>query len=395
MRRTLRVGALVFSLALASCSFGTDADERRVGTEAFDASVDAALEANTARIVDSACPANSRGHVNATARERQADMDAINLPLWQSADVGVTAQLSDGRVAWVFGDTARAKGINPRMVDNSMLLSDGRCFSQVVPRTGRSIIPSRDGRHACWPNSAMALPAKGRDILLVGCSRIERSEKPVDGLYSFEYRGLTMATFAVRPGEAPALVTTSEVTSDSADDQQINWGVALVGDSGWVYVYGSQQPPGSTGKAAYVARCKVSQVGDFDQWQFWNGATFQDDPSRVKPLIPASEGVSQTFSVVKVRDHFVMVSKQGGEFGPNVGVWSAARPQGPWRGATATPVPYRQPGGVMAYQPLAHPELPTPDGQLIVTLSRTTDSIAELFAHPGKGRPMFISVDAG
>ncbi|MBZ4498363.1 DUF4185 domain-containing protein [Dermacoccus sp. Tok2021] len=390
-RRVALVGATGLTLAFGGCTLSVPDSTDRIGSRPFLDRADKALAAAPNALVRSECSAEKRAVTRASAAERGSDMASLSLATWRSGDVGVTTPLSDGRVLWIFGDTTRAKGTNPRVVANSMLVGTGRCFDEVRAPGNGPVIGGFEGRRVCWPNSAMTVPMRGADIVLVGCSRIEPGK---EGLFDFSYRGMTMAAYAVERGGAPQPVTRFDVTPDNADAEQINWGSALVGDEGWVYVYGSQQPKGSTGKGAYVARTRLAQLSDGPEWQFWNGRTFVTDAGAARPFLLAHEGVSQTFSVVRRGERFVLVSKQGGEFGQNIGVWSAPIPSGPWRGERAVAEPYSQGDGVVAYQPLAHPELATPSGDLLVTLSRNTESFADLLADPRKGRPKFLEVPA-
>lgn len=384
--------ALVGVSGLSGCAAPGLDDFDRPGTSAFmDRSRSAATHPRN-RLSATSCHDTTGTSRVMSAGERQAQMENLRLPQWRSGDVGVTAPLSDGRVLWVFGDTVRGGGTKPLVVSNSMLIDDGPCFAQVDTAGLGPVIADPSSSRACWPNSVTTLPVRGDDVVAVACSRIERG---TDGLFDFSYRGMSLATFVVPHGGAPQPVTLTEVTPDSNDAEQINWGSAMVADGEWVYVYGSQQPRGSAGKGAFVARAHVADLPAHGDWQFWDGGRFQEEESRARPIVTAGEGVSQTYSVVRWKGRFVLVSKQGGEFGQNIGVWSAPRPEGPWRGERAVAEPYSQGGGVVAYQPLAHPELQTPDGRLLVTMSRTTERFEDLLTHPERGRPMFLAVDPG
>lgn len=389
-RRARRIAAagLVPVALLSACGVDIGDTRDRVGSRAYLGRVDAAVEHGGNRIVAGPCSAHGNARVPVSAFERQRDMDALGLPTWRSGDVGVTTSLSDGRVLWVFGDTVRSGAARPKVAANSMLVSSGRCFEEVHTPTKGPVIATSGTDRACWPNSALTIPMRGVDIVVVTCSRVTRGRT---GLLDFTYSGLTMSTFAVARGGAPQLVSQRDVVT-GGDAQRINWGSALVGHEGWVYVYGSQQPRGSSGKGAYVARCHAAELNDPSRWQYWNGHAFDGDADAARPFLPASEGVSQTFSVVAWKGRFILVSKQGGEFGANVGVWSAPTPHGPWSGTRAVPEPYDQGHGVVAYQPLAHPELTTPSGALLVTMSRTTTRFDDLLAHPERGRPLFLEI---
>ena len=64
----------------------------------------------------------------------------LSLSHWQAADIGATTQLSDGRLVWVFGDTVRSQGLQPAIVSNSVLVSAGKCASQLLPADGGPVI---------------------------------------------------------------------------------------------------------------------------------------------------------------------------------------------------------------------------------------------------------------
>lgn len=390
MRARLGAGMCVCAWVVSSCAITVPDAEHRIGSAAFVERANTVLAEAPNRLVAAACTRGTPAPT--TARGWQRTMDALQAPTWRSADVGVTTKLSDGRVLWVFGDTVRPRGTSPRVAANSMLVSDGGCFAEMRTPEGGAPIDGFPGRRRCWPNAALAVPMKGADAVLVTCSRVDPGD---DGLYDFTYRGLTLAVFVVEPGGAPQPVSTLDVTPDTADARAVNWGSALVAHDGWIYVYGSQQPAGSAGKGAYVARARLAQVGDHAGWQFWNGRSFTGDDAAARPVLLAAEGVSQTFSVVPWKGAFVLVSKQGGEFGANIGVWKAPHPQGPWSGLKAVPEPYSRGSGVVAYQPLAHPEFVTAGGKLLVTMSRTAEKFADLIADPSKGRPLFVEVPAG
>lgn len=336
------------------------------------------------------CPAPKAGQ-RFSAAQLNGVMRRLTMPQWRSADVGASAPLSDGRVAWAFGDTQRPDGYDPLVAANSLAISSGACFSQLLVRGHQPLITLDNPAQVCWPTSIAALPAAGGDHLYVACSRIVR--RP-GGLLEFSYVGASLARFWVPKGGTPVSRGVTALTPDVAGATQINWGAALLTTKDHLYVYGSQQPKGSTRKRVMLARTGVGMPRPIAHWEFWSGDGWTRDDRRAAPVLGSDPGVSQAFSVQRIGDRHVLVSKEGGEFGRRIGAWTASAPTGPWRLASTVPYRYDDGSGYVTYQPLAHPELPTADGTLLVSLSRNPKSFADLRAHPDRARPVFVELPA-
>ncbi|WP_186526186.1 DUF4185 domain-containing protein [Leekyejoonella antrihumi] len=320
-----------------------------------------------------------------------------DLPQWQAADVGLTLPLQDGRTVWVFGDTLRPLHVSPRFVASSMLISSGQCVAQVLPAGGGPVIPAGSHKQVCWPTAGVVLPSPARtstsqpatDQLDISCSRVRRGQ----GALNFTYLGLTMARFTVPRGGVPTLVKTWQVTPDDTDPSQMNWGSALLHDGDWIYIYGTRlQQRGGSARSLYVARAPVGALDAARAWTYWTGRDWVHDAARAQSTLPAAVGVSQSLTVSQVGDVYVMVSKDGGDFADDVGVWRSDTPLGPWVLSYTRAVPYDDGSGVLTYEPLAHPDLPLADGNLLVSLSRSPTNLTSLLADPALGRPDFIEV---
>lgn len=328
-------------------------------------------------------------------------VSATTLPAWQAGDIGTSAKLSDNRLAWVFGDTIRDASHHPRIVSNSLLVSSGLCISQVLAPQDAAIVPDIDETHAYWPMSMVRLdPAKvqapkiteASDILVVLVGRIKRGKQ---NAFDFTYLGSSVAVFSVKKGESPQPLGIEQITPDSTSATQINWGSAAMVDGPWYYVYGSR----STGKKyefgreLYVARVPIAHPAEQDRWQVWDGSTWQADPAKAKAVLPASEGVSQTLTVSKVKDKYVVVSKKGGDLGDFVYTWTSNSPTGPWTGRQGIKAPFGLDQGELEYAPLGHPEIPLRSGKLLVSVSRNTTDLTKLLNEPSAvGRPRFAEV---
>ena len=326
-------------------------------------------------------------------------VSSSDLPAWQAGDIGASAELSDGRLVWVFGDTVRTDDFNPRIVANSMLISSGRCVSQLRTGDDGPVIPDVSSDVVRWPMSLVVLGPVGaaagtgvRDVLVVLCARTQRGG--AGGALDFTFRGTSAAVFTVSDDGVPQLQEVVEITPDDAAPDQVNWGAAATVHGRWYYVYGTRLPgdPGTFGRELYAARAPADDPGNREEWQFWDGSSWQSSIDAAAPTLPAVGGVSQTLSVDVVDGQFVAVSKRDGDLGGFVYTWTSATPVGPWQPHQAVAAPEDFDTGELEYAPLAHPEIPLADGRLLVSVSRNTTDFDQLMADPEVGRPIFVEV---
>lgn len=338
------------------------------------------------------CPkAPPEGELRPTVDQLNSVLAQTDLPYWQAADIGASALLSDRRLVWIFGDTVRRSGIAPSMVANSMLISSGLCVSQLMATARGPIIPDVKPGVVRWPMSVTVVREGGDEVIVVFTGRIRRGAG--DDVWDFRYLGADAVTFRVKPGEAPQLDEIVPLSPDRDDPQQINWGSASMVSGKYIYVYGTALPKGKAfGRSLHVGRGALGNPEDRTQWEFWDGSTWQADPFRTKPVIPARGGVSQTLSVDPIDDKFVAVSKKDGDLGGVVATWTSSSPVGPWTVSEALEAPFLTGKDEFAYAPLAHPEVPLADGKLLVSISRNTTDLARLRKDPTIGRPVFAEI---
>jgi hypothetical protein len=348
--------------------------------------------------LEPACPAPPPGEV-VTAADYNAAFEASDLPYWQSADVGASAMLADGRVLWMWGDTIREREVEPelpRMVDNSMLITSGSCISQLVDDAHGPALPRDPNRLSIWPMSVVRTdpgPAAGpgaTDVVVVFCSRVQRGDR----MWDFIVRGTTVAVYTVGADGVPRLTDAAQLTPDDPNLGAIHWGAASELDGDWLYVYGSR----NTGQAytygheVYVARMPADRPTDAGAMQYWDGQGWQGDRSRVVPVIGAAEGVAQTLSVDRVGDTWVGYSKLGGDLADEAATWTSTAPTGPFTVQPVLSSPAGQDTGYIQYTPLAHPDIPTTPGRMVVSVSRNVDDYDLLLREPQLGRPLFAEV---
>jgi hypothetical protein len=329
-----------------------------------------------------------------TVAELNRVVAGLDLPLWQAGDIGASARLPDQRIVWVFGDTVRSSRVFPRVVANSMLVSSGLCASQVETRDRGPVIPDRADGVVHWPMSVGVVRDGRQTGLLVVSGRIRRG---TGGPFDFTYLGSTATVFAL-PAEAsdgaPELAYQLDLTPDSTDGAQVNWGSAMTVQDGWIYLYGTRLPTRTSyGRALYVARAPEAQARDRSTWRFWDGRAWVPDYVQARQILPARGGVSQTLSVDVVGGRFVIVSKRDGDLGDTVYAWTSTSPTGPWTATRGVRAAFRERGGALQYAPLAHPSIELESGKLLISISRNTTDFARLLSQPTLGRPVFAEID--
>ncbi|WP_406830722.1 DUF4185 domain-containing protein [Pedococcus sp. KACC 23699] len=377
----LVAAALAVVLTLAGC--GTDLARDRAGTATGGAAYP--------RLTPTCPAAPAAANRTVTVAELNRVVAGLDLPLWQAGDIGASTRLPDGRIVWVFGDTVRATGVTPRIVANSMLVTSGLCTSQVETRDRGPVIPDRAEGSVHWPMSIATL-ARGRQTLLVVISaRIRRGSS---GAFDFTYLGSSATVFDASGPGVPQLRSQLDITPDSPDPGQVNWGSAMTVQGSWIYVYGTRLPNSTSfGRALYVARAPAAEARDRGTWRFWDGTRWSSAQEDAAAVLPAPGGVSQTLSVDVVDGRYVIVSKRDGDLGSTVYSWTSASPTGPWAPRRGVRAQFQDPSGQLRYAPLAHPGIRLADGRLLISISRNTTDFGRLLSEPTLGRPVFAEID--
>lgn len=379
--------ALVAGVAAAALAAGCTSSES--SDSSLSRPADSATSADARLVPD--CPPAPAKRLRPTADQLNKLVNSKGLPAWQAGDIGASSRLSDGRLVWLFGDTVRTASFEPRIVANSMLVSSGRCFAQLRTPDNGPVIPDVDGNTVRWPMSVAVGHRGDHDVIVVLCSRIRRG---IGGSFDFTFLGTSAAVFTVERNQVPRFQKVLDITPDSTDPQQINWGSAANVHGRWYYVYGTRSTGEKYvfGRELHVARIPVSDPGRRAGWQFWDGRRWASNPRKAAVILKADNGVSQTLSVDSVGGKFVAISKRYGDIGNFVYKWTAPNPWGPWAPTKELKAPGGFDTGRLKYAPLAHPEILLADGQLLVSVSRNTTSLEKLFKNPKIGRPYFVEV---
>lgn len=304
---------------------------------------------------------------------------------WTGGDGTLSVPLPDGRVAWVFSDTflgtVNPDGSRPRttpMVNNVLVVQDGAALVDTLVGGSRTspnalVTPEQPGEFA-WVADGLV----EQDQLRVLYNRYTRIGS---GGLDVELTGTSLATFSL-----PDLTLTGVV--DLPVGTAITWGVALVSDGPYTYIYGSSV--GLAGvKFAHLARAAAGDIGG--AWEYWTGSGWSGEEGSAARIL---SGVGSAFGVSRVGDEYVLVTQEGHAiFDPQVVAYTASGPAGPFTGPThLLTAPEPEPGGdLVIYTARVHPELAQP-GKLLFSYDVNTFANEDLFADARIYRPRFVEV---
>jgi hypothetical protein len=310
---------------------------------------------------------------------------------FRGGDVGVEARLQDGRLFWLFGDTLRGEDGAADLVRNSVLVVEPGCLRVVRAAGGGAVIPDRDDGVGYWPMSVTVDRNRGYDLVTVFAQRVRTIGA---GVFDFEVLGPTAAKFLVPVGGPPQLVTVRDLGVDDTDVERPMWGAASLVDDGWLYVYGTSRRAEipSFGFGLSVARVRPDKVLQLRSWEFWDGDSWAADGDGFRLIEPVG-GVSETLSVFRRGPTWYAFSKRDEFLGRDLVFWTASSPTGPFTAQPPTAdLPSDLAEGELRYMPLAHPDLFSSPGSIIVSYSRNRTEFGAVIDDPLQYRPRFLKL---
>lgn len=242
------------------------------------------------------CLVNFAGVVASGGCQRAGDWNAVfhRSQGWQYADGGSSAELSNGRRVWLFGDSWIRH--DPALVYNTIAVQNTDSDRAPTPdeirffardANGRVLDvshagldgmrawlePARDGRNTwLWPTDAIV--AGGKLIAFyseVGCVH---GEFPACRSYMGNMGFVGHTAFIVdNPTDEPEkwkIVTAPlrDRRGQSPSDHRLHWGSALLEERGWLYIFGTDLGPESGPRDVKLARVMPRDVQRYDLWQF-------------------------------------------------------------------------------------------------------------------------------
>lgn len=310
-------------------------------------------------------------------------------PGWAAADGTISIPLPDGKALWLFGDTLvnlpNADGSlrrNADFVRNSAILHDGATATTLMTGTtqdaGDFLAPANPDEWY-WPGHGIA---EG-DELVVFMGRVRKTAEGAPG-WNFEGAGSDMLRLDLQDLSVKERIA-------MPGGRGTDWGTAVIEHGAHTYVYGFKgYDDDPYRRESIVARAKAGHLKDGD-FEYWDGRGWTSDATKVAPV---TDGVSNSYSVVRTPEgRFAMVSQEL-FFGTGLRVRTADSPQGPWsEWRTIDPGPPKAPDGI-SYNAQVHPGF-SADGKLLASwnMNRSDGQL------PGPGeldgyRPVFRAVDA-
>jgi hypothetical protein len=297
-------------------------------------------------------------------------------PGWTGGDGTYSTDLPDGRVAWTFGDSylgnLASDGSRPAsspMVNNAMMVQSGSSFATLVGGSlsqPQSLVSTGESGSWYWPGASAA---EGGGLFQF----LFKTSRTGPGLWDFKYTGSYLARYSL-----PGLAVQS-VQPVAASDT-IQWGVWVLDDSGYTYIYGIED----RGWDKYVHIARVAAGDLAGQWQYYTGSGWSSDPTTSARVL---NGASNQYSVVRMNGKYQLVTQA--PLGREIYSYSGSSPVGPFAGKTLLYTTPTWGGDSFTYNAVAHPEL-SGSGQMLISYNVNSSNMADLYSSPELYRPRFV-----
>jgi hypothetical protein len=317
--------------------------------------------------------------------ESAPDLDALfqRTNDWIGADGDYSIQLNARTTLWLFGDTVigqvrDGKRVHAKMVNNSIALQPIGGAPQFFYRTnsagapGSVFTPAGDTNAFFWPWDGIRTT---RGLFIFFMKVRHTAEKSVWGFNVF---GTTLA-FVPNPDAPP-----SDWKISLRDVPYKSFGLAVVRDGEFIYVYGRARKRGGT----LVARAPLEALDEFGQWHFYDNGQWQENITNATAIFPDAPPEA-TVKWMPAMKRFVTVYSPD-IFGDIV-MRTAETPTGPW---SARRVLFHCPeasrtNALYCYAAKLHPELGQP-GELVVSYAVNSNNFFDLFNDAGIYWPRFL-----
>lgn len=300
---------------------------------------------------------------------------------WTGGDVAASYKLPDGRVIWLWGDsfldTVYANRQRPVVgfIHNQVttMNTSGGDFATYYGGTKRNPLPyfQASGSTYYWP--CFSFMSSNNTSLYIFLDRVEAFGS---GAFDFKVTGVDVAVL-----NYPALTVQKIVPFTR--DTVVNWsGDSYESSDGYVYLFGVE----STKYNKFIHVARTTKANPL-KVTYWNGSAWTNNADSTTRVLG---GISQGFSYFQYKGKQYLLSQEN-LLGPNIYLWDAASPVGPF---TRKRLVYTTPDKignfkVWTYNAKAHPALSVNDSLLVgyCTNSQTTNG---LYKNADTYRPYFV-----
>jgi hypothetical protein len=294
----------------------------------------------------------------------------------------------------VFDDTVQgaltgSRVANWRMVHNSIVLADKGCLTIHTGPNHTSLLPNT-GSDYYWPTSV----TMDGNRLFVFAQRVRATGTTA---MDFQVVGTRLAELSYAAGQTPRFLRWHSTPGPQVTPLQgPQWGASATAADGYTYVYATQQSSEYLvfGRSVYVARVPKGKLATLSAWTYWNGSAWVQSRTSAAKIKEAAGGTSNSFSMSKVGNRWIGVTKKDEYLGDKIVVLSSSRPTGPFQETVVatTNTQADLANGDMTYSALGHPELSLTSGKLLITVCRNTTDLARWTSNVNRARPYFVEV---
>lgn len=343
---------------------------------------------------------------------------------WTGADGINTADLLDGRVLWMFGDTwigdiqQGRHALNSELVNNTLavhvkpdagnwMTPDPKAVRYYWEQSGQKnqawIRPDSGGGSGWyWPagNGLMVKDALDRFRLVFFMSQLARNPDS-DEMWAFYRSGNALVVVNNPDEDVPGWrIRKVSVPSSRSSGEKIGWGVTLLSvpvpgefKESYLYIYGIEESD-LQNKKLILARSPAGRVEETAAWQVYHGNGVWG--TIASECYPIADHLASELSVEPVvignTLWYVMVYSEDG-FGSHILIRMAQQPEGPW----SKPFPVyqveeiRKDKAFFTYAAKSHACISRP-GELLISYVINAIDFDRIIQNADLYRPRFIRI---
>ena len=305
---------------------------------------------------------------------------------WIAGDATYSIALPDGKTMWLFGDTfigtvEADNSISPgaKMIRNSAVLMNKDSLQTLY--TGSLDNPG-DFIPTNYPDSIWYWPEHGmveNDTLKIFLAKYKKNPA-ISSSWNFVHTGQYIANFSY-----PEIQLLNIIPLSYADNNVL-YGVRILYDSNYTYVYGRKEEDISGFNIPYPHVARFTQNSN-EKWSFFDGSSWSQEPEQSAAI--NSFQVSQQYGVIKHNEIYILIT-QDIWLSPEIYSFTSSSPTGPWENKTliyTTPIFWNN---TFTYNAYPHPQFDT-NNQLLISYN-TNGDFWEIFKNVETYRPRFIRV---
>jgi hypothetical protein len=303
---------------------------------------------------------------------------------WTGGDGAISYKLPDGRSLWLWGDSFLDTVYPDRhrpvvgFIHNQITTmdADGGNFKTYYGGTKENPKPffEAKGDSFYWPTYTIMNPNKTKLYIF-----LDKIVAFGSGAFDFKVTGVDVAILNYPSLSIQQILPFSQ-------DTLVNWaGDAYESSDGFVYLYGTETT--KYNKFIHVARFPKSNPFNI---KYWNGTAWIKNASQ---SVRVQGGVSEGFSFFEYEGKQYLLSQEN-LLGPNIYLWDAASPVGPFSRKRLVYTTMQKVGNfkVWTYNAKAHTQFIDNNGRLLVGYCSNSQTAQGLIKNADTYRPYFVWV---